>query len=166
MSSNRKPADMVVEFEQEYDSAFALTVKAAETTATDGWQSMYTAFLESNQAARNYEATALERLAEQLKHGLLDTDERKELKKRATEAANACDSADQFDCSTVAPIRKTVEDLAKIVADYENKAASATRQTPLLDSNLEGRMAEAISMKPRASWNPRVGCVILSGVKV
>ncbi len=167
MKSNRSNSgDLVQQFEEEYDAAFTLARKAAETTATDGWQAMYIAFLEANSFSRNSLGAELEKLAERLKHQPLDVEDRKQLKKLATSAADVCDNADSFDLSTVEPIRGTVQALTRIVADYENAAARDARQVPLIDPYIEQRMAEAIQAKPRAAWNPRVGCVTLQGVKV
>lgn len=166
MKSNRKPDDLVAQFEEEYDSAFVQAQKAAETTATDGWQAVYVSFMEHNQASRAYAAKGISDLTDVLGQKPINSDDRKELKKQVTLAVEACEAAEAFDLSTVAPIRKTVEQLGRIIADYENKAASAARQTPLLDAHIEGRMAEAIAMKPRAQWNPRVGVVTLVGQKV
>lgn len=160
--SNRNKGDLIDDFVVEYEAAMAEARKAAETTATPAWQKLYTDFIELNQKSRDMAAVRLEELATGLRAKPLDADSLKELRESAKSATLASESAMCFDSQTVAPIRGTVEELARIIAEYEHEAMFAASRAPLTDSELPDRLADVIAHQAKASWNPRIGCVTAS----
>lgn len=154
-----KNADLVSEFQSAYEDAVAECRKAMETTGTDGWQKLYADFMAGNEKRRIWAADQLDTLADSLRREALSEDDLKELKAAVKNATEACDAAASFDLQTVAPIRGTVEALSGIIGNYEQQAASMAARTPLTEAGLPDRLADAIHGVPKASWNPRVGCI-------
>lgn len=165
-TNRNKSGDLIESFLVEYEAALAEARKAAETTATAAWQKLYTDFIEINQKARDYAAARLEELSVELRAKPLRDDTLKDLREAAKEAAAASESAICFDRQTVAPIRATVEELARIIADHEHEAMSAASRAPLTDSQLPDRLADVIAEQPKVAWNSRIGCVTVVGQQV
>lgn len=160
MKTNRsRKDDMVEEFQEAYDDALAEVRKAAETTATDGWQQMYCAFIKSNKDARESAADLLDQQSTALRQKPIDGDGVKELKGAVKDATDACEQAAFFDAQTVGPIRGTVEKCHMLISEFEGRAEAASQSTPLTDGDVAQRMSEAILSVPKATWNASVGFI-------
>jgi hypothetical protein len=159
--TNRKPKnDLVEDFDTDYAEALVETRKAAETTATDGWQALYTHAIGENLKARSELADALELDARGMRaDSVPGEDARKEAKEHMKSLIEWCEQADSFDEMTVKPIRGTVERLGEVMREYEGKAQSAERDASLTAAGIVDRMTDAIARQPKATWNPRVGLV-------
>src|ERR1700721_4735159 len=157
------PQSLIEEFQQEYDAALQHAEKAAELTATDSWGKLFCEFVDQSQKTRGFLAADLERTATDLRNQPLDEDAVKDLKDTVKKIVERCDDDATFDRQTVSPIRGTVAQLHKLIAEYESKASAAASKTPLIDSGLPDAMADAISRVPKAQWSPRVGVVQISG---
>lgn len=160
MKTNRsRKDDLVEEFQEAYEDALIETRRAAETTATDGWQAMYCAFQRANKDARESAADRLDQLSAALRQKPINGEAMKELKGAVKDADDLCEQAALFDASTVAPIRGTVENCHRLIADYESRAEAASLNTPLTDGDIAQRMSEAILAVQKATWNASIGFI-------
>jgi len=162
MKTNRsKKEDLVEEFQEAYEDALVEVRRAAETTATDGWQQMYCAFQKANKGARESAADLLDQQSARLREKAIDGESLKELRDAVKDAVGACEQAAMFDQTTVTPIRGTVEKCHRLIAEFENRAEAASQNTPLVDGDVAQRMSEAIQAVQKATWNASVGFIRL-----
>lgn len=98
MKTNRsRKDDLVEEFQESYEDALVEVKRAAETTATDGWQQMYCAFMKANKDARESAADSLDALSAALRAKPIDGESMKALKGTVKDADDLCEQAAFFD---------------------------------------------------------------------
>ena len=154
-----KQPDLIAEFEAAYNNVLADAERAAETTSTDAWHTMYQEFQENAKQQAIDIARELDVVVANTRAMLINTDVLQLLGEQKKKFGELRDRVESFKLSTVNPIKKPFDKANELIAAYQGKAAAAADAEGMYDKDIEDQMADAIATKAKVRWNEKVGSI-------
>lgn len=158
----RKPHAILVEFAEKYEPLLAEAKQASQLTYEDAWANLYREELRMQRDVSKTIGTSLETLGKRMGDGMwIGEEDEKELGQLKKDAQELRQRKDNFEATTVGPIRGPVEKCDQLINEIMHKAAMAEEQTPLINRGLEDTVRDAIGAIYRPEWNAKTGQITL-----
>lgn len=148
---------IVEKFRKVYDQLVADARVSQQHTETEGWKALYAQHRDLMKKRRQELSDRMTGLAAGLVQ--IGVDVLKDLGECRKELADILVVEQQFDQSTIGPVKAPVDECREAITDAMTEAEELERKTPLVNQGIAQEMAAAVKSAPKVTWDPKDGVV-------
>ncbi len=157
----RKPNPLIAELFERYTPLLEEAKRASKLTYEDAWVNLYQEEMKAQRTTAKRIGDDLASIGKRIGDGFDGEENEKSIGEAKKSLQDLNVQRENFERSTIAPIRKPADDCDTLIDEIVHRAARIEESTPLINKGLEDQVRKAAKSVHRPEWNEKTGQITL-----